>query len=93
MPSGYQSLTSVQKDEILLRIKEKGESVSILALEYACNKRVIYHLLSRSTTSSSLILENARLKREHDALVKIIGELFIKGATGAQKKIRSCYGD
>jgi len=34
MPRGYPSLNSKQKEEIILRVKQKGESVSDLCKEY-----------------------------------------------------------
>ncbi len=86
MPKGYPSLTQEQKQEIINRIKEKGERVPDLAKEYGVVPKTIYNLLSRSTQNSGALLELAKLKREHEALLKIIGQLVADQKLG--KKIR-----
>ena len=45
MPTGYPSLTKNQKQEIITRIKDKGEKVSDLAKEYGVWSKTIYNLL------------------------------------------------
>jgi len=91
MPKGYPSLTQEQKAEIVSRIKDKGERVFELAKEYGVVPKTIYNLLSRSTQSSGTMLELAKLKREHEALLKIIGELVTDQRLG--KKIQRRYGN
>jgi transposase-like protein len=44
MPTGYPSLTKNQKQEIIARIKDKGEKVSDLAKEYGVWSKTIYNL-------------------------------------------------
>jgi transposase-like protein len=90
MPRGYPSLTQEQKQEIIGRIKEKGERVSELAKEYGIVPRIIYGLLSRSGQNSGALLELAKLKREKDALLKIVGQLIVDQGLG--KKIQHRYG-
>lgn len=82
MPKGYPSLTNKQKQEIIERIKEKGERVSELAKEYGIVPKTIYNLLRRTTESSGALLEAAKLKRENEALLKIIGELVRENKLG-----------
>ena len=90
MPKGYPSLSSEQKQEVINRVREKGEQVSELAKEYGVNPKIIYGLLSRSIQNSGQLLEYAKLKREHEALLKIVGELLIDQKLG--KKIKQNYG-
>ncbi len=90
MPRGYPSLTQEQKQEIINRIKEKGERVAELAKEYGVVPKTIYNLLARSAQGSGAMLELAKLKREHEALLKIIGELVTDQKLG--KKIQHRYG-
>lgn len=90
MPRGYPLLTPEQKREIIARIKEKGERAADLAKEYGVQPRNIYGYLSRSGQSSGALLELSKLKREREALLKIIGELIADQKLG--KKIRSRYG-
>jgi len=90
MPKGYPSLAPEQKQEIIARIKEKGERVVDLAKEYGVNPRIIYGYLSRSGQGSGALLELAKLKREKDALLKIVGQLVVDQKLG--KKIYHRYG-
>ena len=90
MPKGYPSLIPAQKQEIIDRIKEKGERVADLAKEYGVLPRIIYGLLSRSGQNSGAVLELAKLKRERDALLKIVGQLIVDQRLG--KKIQHRYG-
>ena len=83
---GYPSLTPEQKREIIARIKEKGERVADLAKEYGVQPRIISGYLSRSGQSSGTLLELSKLKREKEALLKIIGELIADQKLG--KKIQ-----
>lgn len=90
MPKGYPSLTPEQKQEIIGRIKEKGERVADLAKEYGVVPKTIYNLLSRSGQNSGTLLELAKIKREKEALLKIIGQLIADQQLG--KKIKNRYG-
>lgn len=90
MPRGYPSLTLEQRQEILGRIKEKGERVPDLAKEYGVQPGRIYGLLSRTVTGPNALLELSKLKREHEALLAIIGRLVVDQRMG--KKTRHEYG-
>ena len=90
MPRGYSSLAPEQRQEIMSRIKEKGERVPDLAKEYGVKPQNIYSMLSHSANGSSALLELSRLKRERDALLKIVGELIVDQKLG--KKIQHRYG-
>jgi transposase-like protein len=91
MPRGYPSLSSEQKQEIINRIKEKGERVADLAKEYGVVPKTIYNLLARQSSGANTALELAKLKREHEALLKIIGQLVAGDKLG--KKIKHGYGN
>lgn len=91
MPRGYPSLTPEQKREIIVRIKERGERIADLAKEYGVLPRIIYGYLSRSGQHSGALLELSKLKREKDALLKIVGQLVVDQKLG--KKIRHRYGN
>ena len=87
MPTGYPSLNSKQKEEIILRIKEKGERVSDLSKEYGVWPRTIYTLLKRQVNQPNDALELARVKRERDALLQIVGELVFENKKNRKRKI------
>ena len=88
MPKGYPSLSEEQKQEVIKRIKEKGERVADLAKEYGVVPKVIYNLLRRTAQGSGALLELAKLKRENEELKRLVGELTLgmslgkKGRTG-----------
>lgn len=75
MPRGYPALTAEQKALIVKRVKEDGERVSDLAREYGTTPRTIYKFLGRQAAEPNSILEIARLKKENEALLKIVGQL------------------
>jgi transposase-like protein len=90
MPKGFPTLTPEQKQEIINRIKEKGEKVADLAKEYGVVPKIIYNLLARQAHSTGALLELAKVKRENEALLKIIGQLVADQRLG--KKIRRGRG-
>ncbi len=91
MPKGYPALTPEQKQELIKRIKEKGERVADLAKEYGVVPKTIYNLLARQAHSTGALLELAKVKRENEALLKIIGQLVADQRLG--KKIRRGRGN
>ncbi len=91
MPKGFPALSVEQKQEIINRIKEKGERVSDLAKEYGVVTKTIYNLLARQAHNTGALLELAKLKRENEALLKIIGQLVADQKMG--KKIRHGRGN
>ncbi len=62
MPRCYPSLTKEQKEEIINRVKDKGERVSELAKEYGVVPKTIYNLLTNKTQGSNTLLELSRLQ-------------------------------
>ena len=85
MPKGYPVLTHEQKQEIITRIREKGERVPDLVKEYGVKPNTIYNLVRRTAIGPNTTLELARLKRENEALVNIIGRMVADQKMG--KKI------
>lgn len=90
MPTGYPSITPEQRQELVSRIREKGQKVIDLAKEYGVQPRTIYGYLSRTSQGSGTLLELAKLKREKEALLKIVGQLIVDQKLG--KKIQRRYG-
>lgn len=82
MPRGYPSLTEEQKQEIINRIKEKGERAADLAKEYGVVVKTVYNLLRRTAQGPGALLELAKIKRENEALLKIIGQLVFDQKLG-----------
>lgn len=86
----FPSISQEQKQEIIEKVRKKGEKVSDLAKEYGVVPKTIYNILARSTQNSGALLELAKLKRENDALLKIVGELIVNQKLG--KKIQHRHG-
>ncbi len=90
MPKGYPTLTEEQKQTIAARVKDKGERVPDLAKEYGVAPKIIYNLLRRTAQGPGALVELAKLKRENEALLKIIGQLTAQAKLG--KKTSLGYG-
>lgn len=82
MPKGIPSLTGDQKQIILRRIKENGERVSELAEEFRVVPGTIYNMLRNKVMEPNTVFELAKLKREHEALLMIIGKLIAEQRLG-----------
>ena len=86
MPRGIPSLTAFQKSEIIKRVTDNGERVPDLAKEYEVNPKTIYNLLKSKSNQHQAVLELAKVKRENEALIKIIGSLVAESRLGKKKK-------
>ena len=86
MPKGYPALNVKQKEEVIIRIKEKGEKVSDLAKEYGVIPSNIYNLLKRQVNQPNITLELSRVKKDRDILLQIIGQLVFESKLQKLKK-------
>ena len=86
MPRGIPSLTEAQRQEIIKRVTDKGERVSDLACEYNVVPKTIYNLLKNKANNHQAVIELAKLKRENEALMTIIGQLVADSKLGKKKK-------
>lgn len=75
------------KDQIIGRIKNNGEPVSKLALEYGVSVKTIYGWLRKQSEKHISFLEYARLKRENKLLLEMVGKLTLEKtqASGLKK--------
>jgi hypothetical protein len=89
MPTGYPSLTKNQKQEIITRIKDKGEKVSDLAKEYGVWSKTIYNLLKTQINQPNITLELAKVKRERDALLQIVGQFVLDDKARKKNSIKN----
>ena len=77
MPRGYPALTKSQKQEIISRIKDKGEKVSDLSKEYGVVTKTIYDLLKKQLNQPNIALELAKVRRERDVLLQMVGQFVL----------------
>lgn len=78
-------VTPEVKTDILKRIKEDGVPVAKAAEEHGVSTATIYTWLGTSTKATPTWAEFAKLKRECDEYLRIIGDITVKLST-AQKK-------
>ena len=71
------------KDQILAGIKNNGEPVSKLAMEYSVSPKTVYGWLRKQSANDVSFLEYSKLKRENKLLLEIVGQLTLeKNKTG-----------
>ncbi len=93
MPRGIPSLSEVQKLEIIKRVTDKGERVPDLAREYDVVPKTIYNLLKNKANQHQAVIELAKLKRENEALLTIIGQLVAESRLGKKRSKREVVVD
>lgn len=74
---GYKRIPKEIKDEVLARIKQ-GQKVPQLASEYGISDKTIYTWLSAGVQVEVSTLEYARIKRERDDLLRLVGNLTLE---------------
>ncbi len=74
---GYKRIPKEIKDEVLARIKQ-GHKVPQLASEYGISTKTIYNWLSSGVAVEVSALEHARVKRERDDLLRLVGNLTLE---------------
>lgn len=74
---GYKHIPKEIKDEVLARIKQ-GQKVPQLAEQYGISTKTIYNWLSAGVQAEVSTLEYARLKRERDDLLRLVGNLTLE---------------
>lgn len=74
---GYKRIPKEIKDEVLTRIKQ-GQKVPQLAEQYGISSKTIYSWLSAGVAAEVSTLEYARMKRERDDLLRLVGNLTLE---------------
>jgi hypothetical protein len=74
---GYKRIPKEIKDEVLAKAKQ-GEAVAKLAIEYGISDKSIYNWLSSGVQAQVSTLEHARIKRERDDLLRLVGHLTLE---------------
>lgn len=73
------------KAQIINRVKNEGVPVATAASEHGVAEGTIYAWLGRGAKGQPTWMEMAKLKKENQALLALVGELTVKLST-AQKK-------
>lgn len=69
-----------KRDEILSKIRDEGITVVEASRQYNISTKAIYHWMRDGIahSSTSLILENNRLKRENEQLYNLLGRATVE---------------
>lgn len=74
----YHFIPKDVKEQILNRIKNEGALVADLARDHGISETTIYGWLKKGSTPSVNFLEYARLKRENQLLLQLVGRLNLE---------------
>lgn len=74
------------KEQIINRIKNEGVSDLQAAADHGISTATIYGWLGAKTEGGPSIMEIAKLKKENDELLKMIGLLTMKLSESQKKK-------
>lgn len=75
--SGYKPISQEIKDQVLQRAKE-GIPVTKLSSEHGILTKDIYSWIGKSSGQTPGILASAKIKRERDELLRLVGELSLR---------------
>ena len=73
------------KEQIINRIKNEGVSVASAAKEHGVSEQTIYAWIGAKTEGGPSVLELAKLRKENDELLRLVGWMTLK-LNEAQKK-------
>jgi len=73
------------EEQIINRIKNEGVSVAQAAKEHGVSTQTIYAWIGAKVEGGPSVMEIAKLRRENDELLKLVGLLTLK-LNEAQKK-------
>lgn len=74
------------KEQIINRIKNEGVSVAQAAKEHGLHDSTIYGWLGAKTEGTASVLEIAKLRRENDELLRLVGLMTLKLSETQKKK-------
>jgi len=65
------------KEQIINRIKNDGVAVAEAAKEHGISEQTVYNWLGRKAQGVPSILELAKLKRENEELLRLVGKITL----------------
>ncbi len=74
------------KEQIITRIKNDGVAVATVAKEHGISEQTVYNWLGSKAQGAPSILEMARLKRENDELLRLVGKITLTLSETQKKK-------
>ena len=74
------------REQIINRIKNEGVSVAAAAKEHGVSEATIYYWIGAKAQGAPSVLEFAKLKKEYDELLRLVGLLTLKLNETQKKK-------
>jgi len=74
------------REQIISRIKDGSITVAQAAKEHGVSETAVYAWLGAKVESVPSVLEFAKLKRERDELLRLVGEITLKLSETQKKK-------
>lgn len=74
------------REQIITRIREGAITVQQAAKEHGVHETTVYGWLGSKIENTPSILEFAKLKRERDELLRLVGEITLKLSETQKKK-------
>jgi transposase-like protein len=74
------------REQMINRIKEGAATVQQAAKEHGISEQTVYNWLGRKVDGIPCVLEYAKLKRERDELLRLVGEITLKLSESQKKK-------
>ncbi len=74
------------KEQIITRIRSEGVSVTDAAKEHGLSESTVYGWLGKKAEGAPSVLEFAKVKRERDELLRLVGEITLKLSESQKKK-------
>ena len=74
------------KEQIINRVKNDGVSIGQVAEEHGITDSAIYKWLGRKVEGTPSVLEFAKLRRDNDELLKLVGLMTLKLSEAQKKK-------
>ncbi|KRQ15352.1 transposase [Bradyrhizobium manausense] len=74
------------REQVISRIKEGSVTVQQAAKEHGVHETTVYGWLGSKVENVPSILEFAKLRRERDELLRLVGEITLKLSESQKKK-------
>jgi transposase-like protein len=74
------------KEQIINRIKNEGATVQQAAKDHGVSEATIYNWIGVKTEGGPSVMEIAKLRRENDELLRMVGLLTLKLNESQKKK-------
>ena len=79
-------ITPDVREQIINRVKNEGVSIGQVAEEHGITDSAIYKWLGKGVEGAGSALELAKLRRENDELLKLVGLMTLKLSESQKKK-------